>query len=128
MPVYTMNDVIKQTARRAVVNQGALDVVEENDGYTVTMVVPGVAPEQIDITVTGRTLTITAEAPTRPAESEVRQHMREFVIGRVARRVEFPLPVDADGVTAHGAHGVLTVRVPKSAVAQPKRISVTAHE
>lgn len=126
MPVYTMNDVIKQTALRAVATQGAMDASEDAEGYTITMIVPGIAPDQIDITVTGRTLTITAEAPERQAESEVRQHMREFVIGRVARRIEFPLPVDADGVTAHGVHGVLTVRVPKSAAAQPKRINVTA--
>lgn len=125
MPVYTLNEMMKQTTARAVAHQGAMDVSEDAEGYTVKMIVPGIAPEHIEITVTGRTLEIKAEAPERSTEGEIRQHMREFVIGRVARRIEFPLPVDADGVTAQGVHGVLIVRVPKSAAAQPKRISVT---
>ena len=125
MPVYTMNEMMKQTAFRAMAHQGAMDVVEDAEGYTVNMIVPGIAPEQIEMTLTGRTLTIKADAPDRYTDPEVRQHMREFVIGRVARRIEFPLPVDGDAISAQSAHGVLTVRVPKSAAAQPKRISVT---
>jgi HSP20 family protein len=88
------------------------------------MVVPGIAPEQIEVTLTGRTLTIKAEATGAEQKQDERRHVREFAMSRVARRIEFPLPVDTDGVSAHGEHGILTVRVPKSAAAQPKRIAV----
>jgi len=106
------------------VTTGAIEVSEDAQGYTVKMVVPGIAPEQIEVTLTGRTLTMKAEAAGEEQKSDERRHVREFAVSRVARRIEFPLPVDADGVSAHGAHGILTVRVPKSAVAQPKRIAV----
>ena len=71
-------------------------------------------------------MTIKAEAPEQVEHNGTRQHMREFVMGRVTRRIEFPLPVDGDAIRAHSEHGILTVRVPKSAAAQPKRITVNA--
>jgi HSP20 family protein len=123
MPIYTVADMLMQNAVRPVTT-GAIEVNEDPQGYTVKMVVPGIAPEQIEVTLTGRTLTIKAEAAGAEQKQDERRHVREFAVNRVARRIEFPLPVDADGVSAHGEHGILTVRVPKSAAAQPKRIAV----
>jgi HSP20 family protein len=124
MSTYTLADMMMQSINRTHVQMGALEVNEDAQGYTVHMVVPGIAPEQIDITVTGRTLTIKAEAPEQGDYSAARPHVRALVAGRVARRIEFPLPVDGDAIHAHSEHGILTVRVPKSAAAQPKRILV----
>ncbi len=124
MPTYTFAEMMMQTINRSTTQVGALDVSEDAQGYTVKMIVPGIAPDQIEITVTGRTLTIKAEAQEQSDQSGTRQHMREFVAGRVARRIEFPLPVDADAIQAQSEHGILTVRVPKSAAAQPKRIAI----
>jgi HSP20 family protein len=123
MPIYSVADMFMQNAVRPVTT-GAIEVNEDSQGYTVKMVVPGIAPEQIEVTLTGRTLTIKAEATVDEHKSDERRHVREFAVSRVARRIEFPLPVEADGVSAHGEHGILTVRVPKSAAAQPKRIAV----
>ena len=123
MPIHTVADMLMQNAVRPVTT-GAIEVNEDAQGYTVKMVVPGIAPEQIEVTLTGRTLTIKAEATGDEHKSDERRHVREFAVSRVGRRIEFPLPVDADGVSAHGEHGILTVRVPKSAAAQPKRIAV----
>ncbi|MFZ9858333.1 MAG: Hsp20/alpha crystallin family protein [Roseiflexaceae bacterium] len=123
MPIYTVADMLMQNAVRPVTT-GAIEVNEDSQGYTVKMVVPGIAPEHIEVTLTGRTLTIKAEAINEEQKQDERRHVREFAVSRVARRIEFPLPVDPDGVNAHGEHGILTVRVPKSAVAQPKRIAV----
>lgn len=123
MPIYTVADMLMQNTVRPVTT-GAIEVNEDTQGYTVKMVVPGIAPGQIEVTLTGRTLTIKAEAAGEEQKGDERRHVREFAVSRVARRIEFPLPVDADGVSAHGEHGILTVRVPKSATAQPKRIVV----
>lgn len=123
MPIYTVADMLMQNAVRPVTT-GAIDVNEDAQGYTVKMVVPGIAPEQIEVTLIGRTLTIKAEAVGEEQKQDERRHVREFAVSRVARRIEFPLPVDADGVSANGEHGILTIRVPKSATAQPKRIAV----
>lgn len=123
MPIYTVADMLMQNTIRPVTT-GAIEVNEDAQGYTVKMVVPGIAPEQIEVTLTGRTLVIKAEASAEEQKNDERRHVREFAVGRVARKIEFPLPVDADGVSAHGEHGILTVNVPKSATAQPKRIAV----
>lgn len=124
MPTYTLADMMMQTMNRTGAQMGALDVREDAQGYTVQMIVPGIAPEQIEMTLVGRTLTIKAEAPDHSESNGARQHMREFVMGRVTRRIEFPLSVDGDAISAQSEHGILTVRVPKSAAAQPKRITV----
>ncbi len=114
--------LLQQSARPA---SGAIEVTEDTQGYTVKMVVPGIAPEDIELTVVGRTLQVKADATPEAPSADVRKHVREYAVSRVARRIEFPLPVDADAVTAHGANGILTVRVPKSAAAQPKKISIS---
>ena len=125
MTIYTLANMRPTHLQRTSPSTGAIDVREDSEGYTVQMVVPGIAPEQIEVTVVGRTLTIKAEQADAAEQPESRQHLREFVVGRVARRIEFPLAVDGDAVVAQSAHGILTVRVPKSAAAQPKRIAVT---
>jgi HSP20 family protein len=114
--------LLQQSARPA---SGAIEVTEDTQGYTVKMVVPGIAPEEIELTLVGRTLQVKADATAEAQPADVRKHVREYAVSRVARRIEFPLPVDADAVTAHGANGILTIRVPKSAAAQPKKISIS---
>ncbi|MFM2032884.1 MAG: hypothetical protein RLZZ297_1649 [Chloroflexota bacterium] len=123
MTPYTIAELLtQQTARPAA---GAIEVTEDTQGYTVKMVVPGIAPEDIELTLVGRTLQVKAEATAEEQTGDIRKHVREYAVSRVARRIEFPLPVDADAVTAHGANGIITIRVPKSAAAQPKKISVS---
>ncbi|MFM2309979.1 MAG: hypothetical protein RLY87_2101 [Chloroflexota bacterium] len=123
MSHYSVAELLmQQTARPA---SGAIEVTEDTQGYTVKMVVPGIAPEQIELTLVGRTLQVKAEAAPEEPVAEQRKHVREYAVSRVARRIEFPLPVEADAVTAHGANGIITIRVPKSAAAQPKKISVS---
>ncbi len=115
--------LFQQSVRPA---SGAIEVTEDSQGYTVKMVVPGIAPEHIELTLVGRTLQVKADATPEDTTPDLRKHVREYAVSRIARRIEFPLPVEADAVTAHGANGILTIRVPKSAAAQPKKISVTA--
>lgn len=124
MSPYTVAELLLQQSARPA--SGAIEVTEDTQGYTVKMVIPGIAPEDIELTVVGRTLQVKAEAAAEAPSTDTRKHVREYAVSRVARRIEFPLPVEADAVTAHGAHGILTIRVPKSAAAQPKKIAVTS--
>ena len=125
MTIYTVADMLMHNAIRPV-STGAIEVNEDASGYTVKMVAPGIAPEQFELTLTGRTLTIKGEATSDEHKQDERRHVREFAVSAVARRIEFPLPVDGDAISAQSTHGILTVRVPKSPSAQPKRISVNA--
>jgi HSP20 family protein len=123
MTIYTMADMLMHNAIRPA-STGAIEVSEDAQGYTVKLVAPGIAPEQFELTLVGRTLTVKGEATAAEHKHDERRHLREFAVTAVARRIEFPLAVEGDQISATSANGILTVRVPKSANAQPKRIAV----
>ena len=123
MTIYTMADMLKHNATRPA-STGAIEVSEDAQGSTGKLVAPGIAPEQFELTLVGRTLTIKGEATAAEHNHDERRHLREFAVTAVARRIEFPLSVEGDQISATSANGILTVRVPKSANAQPKRIAV----
>lgn len=104
----------------------AYDVVEDPEGYTVRAVLPGINPNDLDISLSGQTLTIRGEVKEQELPQGARYYLRERATGRFARSIEFPVPLDADAVQANYEQGVLTVRVPKAAEVRPRRISVQA--
>lgn len=118
------------TDRRGAAFAPLTDLVEDEQAYTVTVDLPGVAPEAVDVTVEDGTLHICGER-ARPepqaAEGSADVPVRRIVErlhGRFARRLRLPGRVDPDAVTAHMQDGVLTVRVPKASEARSRRISI----
>lgn len=108
-------------------NALALDVDESDDHYTVTTDLPGVDPENINITVQDDLLTITAEIPEQTIEREGegrRSLMRERRYGRFSRSIRLPQPVDAGNVEAEYRDGTLKLNLPKSEEAKVKTIPV----
>lgn len=106
----------------------SLDVVEHADAYVVSAELPGLDPAQVTLTYANDTLTLQGEKQqeaTREGESFRRVERR---YGRFERALTFPKQVDAEAITADAAHGVLTIRLPKAAAAQPRRIEVKAGE
>ncbi|MEZ4731682.1 MAG: Hsp20/alpha crystallin family protein [Caldilineaceae bacterium] len=99
-----------------------LDVVASDEAFTLTAYVPGVNPDQVEITFEGEALTIRGEFPQ--AEGEFVK--RELYHGPFERRVTFNVPVNADAIEATYEHGVLTLRVPKAEAIRPKQIKVMA--
>jgi HSP20 family protein len=99
-----------------------LDVYEEGDHYTIEMALPGVRPEDVDVSILANTVTIRGQWPARP---EGRQYLHtELATGRFERSVTLPTELDADKAQAHYEHGVLRLVVPKAEAARPKRITV----
>ena len=100
-----------------------VDIVEDREGITLRADLPGVDREHLSIDVDGETLTIEATvtlgepAGIQPVYTEVRvaQYRRSFVLGR---------DLDANRIEASIREGVLTLRVPKSEQAKPRRIEV----
>lgn len=104
----------------------AVDMYETDEAVVVKTAVPGVDPEDIDISMTGDTLTIKGE--TR-AEGEVEQESyvcRERRYGAFARSLTVPVPVEADDADAEFEDGVLTLTLPKAEQVKPKAIEVKA--
>lgn len=102
-----------------------LDVAEETDHFTVTALIPGIEPQELEMSVMGNTLTLAGERKTEAPE-QVTWHRRERGVGKFLRTVDLPAEIDADRVAAEIRDGVLTVTLPKAAAAKPKRIAITA--
>lgn len=107
-----------------------LDVAEQEDAYVVKASVPGINPEEIEITLQDNVLTIKGETKTEKEDKQESYHVRELRYGSFMRSVTLPMSVDADKVEATNENGVLTLRIPKAEAVKPKRIAVknTVHQ
>ncbi|MGN6811933.1 MAG: Hsp20/alpha crystallin family protein [Thermomicrobiales bacterium] len=103
-----------------------LDIREENDSFVVSASLPGVKPEDIQISVLGDSLTIRADTATTQERERGGYLVRERQMGSMQRTVTLPGPVDPDSVQATYEHGELTLTMPKSRAGMPRRISVQA--
>jgi HSP20 family protein len=100
------------------------DLSETDDAYIVTVDVPGVHKDQIDVQVQDRQLTVTGEIP-EPQDNDGRRHRRSRRTGRFELHTYLPGDVSADAVRGELADGVLTVTVPKAETSKPRKIEIT---
>lgn len=104
----------------------AINVSETAESLLVRAELPGIKPDDLDITVEDNTLTLAGKREM-PAETEkVSYHRREREWGSFRRSFSLPNRVDAEKVQARYADGILTVELPKAAEARPKQITVQA--
>lgn len=101
-----------------------IDVREEGEHFTVTALLPGIDPRELEMTVLGNTLTLAGERRAEAAEN-VTWHRRERGAGKFLRTIDLPVEIDSDQVKADYRDGVLTVTLPKVAAAKPKRIAIS---
>ncbi len=102
----------------------AMNVWANEDGAIVTAELPGVAPEDMDISVVEDTLTVSgSREPVELEEGEV-YHRRERGSGKFTRSFRLPFKVAADQVEAVFKKGVLQIALPRSEEDKPKKISV----
>jgi len=92
----------------------------------VKVALPGVKPEEVDITITGDTLTIKGESKV---EKEIKREdylYQEHRYGTFGRSVTLPSGLDSDKAEANFENGILTLTIPKSEQIKPKQIKVKA--
>ena len=105
----------------------AFDVAERRDAYVVQAELPGVSPDQVEITFEQNILTVrgTKSASFEATSAdEVRVFVSERVSGGFERSVRLPEYLDLDHIDATFANGLLTVTVPKAQAAQARKISI----
>ena len=102
----------------------ALDVIENDEGYVVEASVPGINPDDVEITLEDDVLTIKGEVKEQHDVEEDNYRLRERRYGSYGRSIRFPMAVDADNVAATYENGVLTLTVPKAEAVKPKRIAI----
>ena len=103
----------------------ALDISERKDAYLVTVELPGVEPDDLDITLEDGLLTIQGERHFAHDSSEQQFHRVERRYGAFRRSITLPAHVEADAVEASMEDGVLCILVPKAQETKAKRIQVT---
>ena len=103
----------------------ALNAYSQADQFIVTAQLPGVKLEDVDLTITGDTLTIRGSRKAVEGVGDDQYRRQERPVGVWQRQVVLPDEVEAAEARAHLANGILTVRVPKSEKALPKQVPVT---
>ena len=102
----------------------ALDISERKDAYLVTVELPGVEADDLDITMEDGLLTIQGERQFTSESSEQQFHRVERRYGAFRRSITLPAQVQAEQIQASFDNGVLQIVVPKMEEAKPKRIQV----
>lgn len=102
----------------------ALDVTENDEMVRVRAEVPGINPNDLNISLTGEMLTLSGEKLDENDSQDGRSYYSERQFGSFQRVIKLPCPVDADKVEAEHKNGVVTIKLRKSDAVRPKRIKV----
>lgn len=102
----------------------AMDVIELDDAFELRAAIPGVKPEDVEVTVQGDRLTIRAEARATDERAGDNWLMRERRYGSMQRSITLPGAVSSENAEARVENGVLTLRLPKMQASRPRRITV----
>ena len=102
----------------------AVDIKEEDDKYMLIADIPGIAPENIDIHMENRTLTISGERNSELKTEHTDFKRIERKHGVFFRRFTMPEGVNPEGINAKSNNGVLTVSIPKQEAIKSRKITV----
>ena len=120
-----LEDVFGPSDRSAARMSPSVDVCEDKEGYIVQVEAPGIAKEDLKISVHENTLTIKGERRKEEPSEGTKYHRAERSWGPFQRSFRLPRDVQADKVSAVYKDGVLKVTVPKAEKAKPKEIPVS---
>ncbi|SDI21287.1 heat shock protein Hsp20 [Arthrobacter subterraneus] len=104
-----------------------IDLYREGDHYILSADLPGIDPGSVDIDVDGQLLTIRAERTLRNAEG-VKWLTRERESGSFLRQLNLGQGIDVDAISARYENGVLSVTIPVSERAKPRKIEIMSGE
>ena len=106
-------------------NSLPLDVTSTNDALVVEAALPGIKPEDVDITVEDGTLSIRGTFREERHEGEGENLLSEIRRGSVYRTLTLPSGLEADMATATFEHGVLKLQIPKAETVKPRQIRIS---
>jgi len=104
----------------------AIDMYEEEGDVMVKASLPGLKPEEVDITISGTILHIRGETKDETEEKRGSYYYKERSYGAFERSLDLPVEVKADEAQATFENGVLTLKLPKAEQAKAKQIKIQA--
>jgi len=102
-----------------------MNVSQDGENYYVRSEIPGVKSEELEVSVTGRGLTVSGERTSDKESPKVNYHRKERQGGKFRRQITLPSEVNADKIQAQYRHGILMVVVPKAENAKPRKVSIS---
>lgn len=105
-----------------------VDVKEESDRFVLYADLPGIDPNDIEVSMDKGVLSIKGERSSETSSQTERFSRIERRYGSFHRRFALPDSADPDGIRAHGRHGVLEITIPKRPESAPRRIQVGRYE
>jgi HSP20 family protein len=129
-----MNQLMEESFVRPTAGPGAknfvpaLDLSENAEGYLVEAALPGLKPEDVEITVENNVLTIKGETRQEVDDKQRNFHRVERRFGAFQRTIGLPSTVKADQIQASLTNGVLRLEIPKAEEVKPRKISVNVGE
>ena len=102
----------------------AMNAWTNEDGAVITVELPGVNPDDIDISVVGQTLTLSGDRQPDAFKEGDKYHRRERSYGKFSRSIELPFLVETDKVDALFDKGILHISLPRAEADKPQKIVV----
>lgn len=103
-----------------------LEMYETPEQFIVRAYAPGVTPDDLQVEFDNGVLTIRAKSEVPELQDDWKAYLAEFPYGEFVRQLRLPRMVDVDLIESTFEHGILTLRLPKTAAAKPKRIEIKA--
>jgi HSP20 family protein len=122
--VRDLDRLFDETTQPARTWMPRVDVIDEDTGLVVRTEVPGIDPDDIDITIEGGTLTISGNRSFENDENTGTYHRREIFEGSFRRTVLLPEGVAPESVSATSKDGILEITVPKRPEVLPRKVKV----
>ena len=102
----------------------AINIYDNGEGYVARAELPGVDPNDVEVTVTGNTLNIKGKRDIPDAGDAVAYHRRERAAGQFNRAFRLPDAVDSGKVEARFTNGILEVMLPKAEQAKQRKVRI----
>jgi len=107
----------------------AVDIKENQNELTLDVELPGINPENVEITTDNGILTIRGEKHgERKEDDDSRYHVVERTYGSFTRSFQLPNGIDDSRIEATSNNGILSIHIPKAALPQPKKIEIKSGE
>jgi len=103
-----------------------MNISEDKDSFYIRSELPGMKANELDISVTADSLSISGERKIPEESGQAKYHRREREAGKFNRVVTLPGQIDPNSVEANSVDGVLTITLPKAEISQPRQITVKA--
>ena len=128
---HELDKALNSFFKGGVVNDGststwmpAVDIVEQETEYLVSLEIPGVDKKDVKINVVNSVLTVKGEKTLEKQQNDKNSHRNERIYGAFQRSFTLPSTAKEDHIAASYNNGVLTISIPKAEEAKPKEIEV----